>query len=69
MSNSSEGEFFGLLVGIAIGLIALYFIIVYIVAPIVALAAGCGTCIGGFNAVYNYCLAFKTNVNPQRVII
>jgi len=69
MANRSDDEIFGILVCIVIALIALFFIIVYVVAPILAFAAGCGICIGGFNAVYNYSCAFRTNVKPDRVVI
>jgi len=68
MANSDD-EAIGIIAAVVIGLIILYFVIVYIVAPILALTAACGTCIGGFNAVYNYCLAFKANVKPERVTI
>ena len=65
----NSGNAIGIIISVVIELIVVYLIYVYIGDPLLTLAVACVPCIGGFHAVYNYYIAFKTNVKPERANI
>ena len=67
MSNSNDlGGCLGCLT-IIVGLIALYFFVVYIVFPTVVVASSSGILFGGGISLRNYMRSFKKNVAFETV--
>jgi hypothetical protein len=55
---------------VVLGIIALviaYFIIVYIILPMIGFFLAGGAIWGGGTSIYNYFVAFKNNVKPETV--
>lgn len=66
MSNNDGGEVFLGLAGIVIGLVILYYFVVYVVLPAVLLLGAGGTLFGGGVSIRNYVQSFRTHVRVEK---
>ena len=48
--------------------IAFIYLIIYVVIPLILSIAGVGAACGGGVSLYNYGVAFKNNVEPERIM-
>lgn len=54
-------------VGAILLVIAAIAVIVFIIIPILVISMSIGALYGGGHAAYNYAVAFKKNVKPERI--
>lgn len=55
------------LAGVLLVIVAVIAAIVFIIVPIVIISMGIGALYGSGNAAYNYAIAFRDNVKPERI--
>jgi len=64
---SDEGEVAGAIMGFLLVAAAVIAVIVFVIIPLFVGAMSIGAVYGSGNAVYNYGLAFRKNVKPERI--
>jgi len=63
---AEENEVFAV-IGVLLLIVVVIFLVVYVVIPLILFIAGVGVTVGGGVSLFNYWIAFKDNVEPERI--